>query len=138
MSDRPAPVITDITAPFWRGGAAGELRILRCQACRRWLHPPLPMCPSCHSRAVQAEPVSGRGTVWSYTVNRYRWAPGIEPPYVLAEVELDEQPRLRLLTAIVDVDPDAEPSQVSIGMPVEVCFEASGDAWIPLFRRVPR
>ena len=55
-----------------------------------------------------------------------------------ADVDTDEQPRLRLLTAIVDVDPDAQPSQVSIGMPVEVCFEASGDAWIPLFRPVLR
>jgi len=133
MSDRPSPAITELTAPFWRGGAAGELRIQRCGACRRWVHPPQPMCPSCHGREMRAEAVSGRGAVWSYTVNRYRWAPGIEPPYVLAEVELDEQPGLRLLTAIVDVDPDGDPPQVSIGLPVRVCFERAGDAWIPLF-----
>ena len=135
MSDRPPPVVTELTAPFWRGGAAGELRIQRCDHCGFWLHPPQPMCPRCHSGDVQAHPVSGRGTIWSYTVNRYRWAPGIEPPYVLAEVELDEQPGLRLLTAIVDVDADAEPAEVTIGMPVEVRFEPSGDAWVPLFAR---
>jgi uncharacterized OB-fold protein len=138
MSDRPAPVITDLTAPFWRGGESGELRIQRCQDCRRWLHPPQPMCPSCHGRELRAEAVSGRGTVWSYTVNRYQWAPGIEPPYVLAEVELEEQAGLRLLTAIVDVDPEAEPPQVSIGMAVEVRFERGDDAWIPLFAPVRR
>jgi uncharacterized OB-fold protein len=138
MSDRPAPVITEITAPFWRGGESGELRIQRCAGCRRWLHPPSPMCPTCHSRDVPAEAVSGRGTVWSYTVNRYQWAPGIEPPYVLAEVQLDEQPGLRLLTAIVDVDPDAEPPEVAIGMPVDVRFEPSGDVWIPVFAPVAR
>lgn len=138
MSDRPAPVLTDLNAPFWRGGASGELRIQRCEGCRRWLHPPQPMCPNCYGRELRAEPVSGRGTVWSSTVNRYPWAPGIEPPYVLAEVELDEQPGLRLLTAIVEVDPDAEPAQVVIGMPVEVRFEAAGDAWIPLFAPVAR
>lgn len=76
--------------------------------------------------------------MWSYTINRYQWAPGIEPPYVLAEVELDEQPGLRLLTAIVDVDPDAEPPHVTIGMPVEVRFGQSGDAWLPLFAPAAR
>jgi uncharacterized OB-fold protein len=138
MSDRPSPVMTELTAPYWRGGRSGQLWVQRCDECRRWLHPPQPMCPSCHSRAVHAQPVSGRGTVWSYTINRYPWAPGIEPPYVVAEVELDEQPGLRVLSAIVDVDPDAEPSEVTIGMPVEVRFEQSGDAWIPLFAPVAR
>lgn len=133
MSDRPSPVITELTAPFWRGGAAGELRIQRCAACGRWQHPPQPMCPSCHGRELCAEPVSGRGTVWSYTVNRYASAPGIEPPYVLAEVDLDEQPDLRLLAAIVDIDPDADPPQVTIGLPVHVRFERAGDAWVPVF-----
>jgi uncharacterized OB-fold protein len=138
MSDRPAPVITDLTAPFWRSGQSGELRIQRCADCRRWMHPPQPMCPTCHSREVHAEPVSGRGTVRTYTINRYRWAPGIEPPYVLAEVELGEQDGLCLLTAIVGIDPDAEPSAVTIGMPVEVRFDRSGDAWIPVFAPVAR
>jgi uncharacterized OB-fold protein len=133
MSDRPAPAITDLTAPFWSAGRSGRLRIQRCARCRRWMHPPQPICPSCHSRDVHAEPVSGRGTVWSYTINRYRWTPGIQPPYVLAEVELEEQPGLRLLTAIVDVDADAEPAPVSIGMPVDVRFEPVGGAWIPVF-----
>ena len=130
--------MTELTAPFWRGGEVGELRVQRCDACRRWLHPPQPMCPSCHGRELHAEPVSGRGTVWSFTINRYQWAPGIEPPYVLAEVELDEQPGLRLLTAIVDVDPVADPSEVAIGMCVEARFEQSGDAWVPVFTPVPR
>lgn len=138
MSDRPSPMITDATAPFWRGGADGRLHIQRCDACRRWLHPPQPMCPHCHGRDLHAEPTSGRGTIWSFTVNRYRWATGIEPPYVLAEVELDEQPGLRLLTSIVDIDPDADPEQVSIGMPVEVRFEQSGADWIPVFAPVAR
>jgi uncharacterized OB-fold protein len=133
MSDRPSPAITELTAPFWRGGASGELRIQRCATCGRFQHPPQPMCPHCHGRALGAEAVSGRGTVWSYTVNRYPWAPGIEPPYVLAEVELAEQPGLRLLTAITDVDPDGDPPQVSIGMPVRVHFEQAGEAWIPVF-----
>src|SRR5260370_42298478 len=87
---------------FGGGGGAGELRIAHCQGGGWGLHPPLPMCPHCHGRDVEPEAVSGRGTVWSFTVNRYQWTPSLEPPYVLAEVELDEQPGLRLLTSIVD------------------------------------
>lgn len=76
---------------------------------------------------IRPEPVSGRGTVWSATINRYQWAPELEPPYVLAQVELEEQPGLRLMTAIVDCE------DAPIGMPVSVRFEQSGAAWIPVF-----
>ena len=76
---------------------------------------------------VRPEAVSGRGTVWSFTVNRYQWTTELEPPYVIAQVELDEQPELLVLTAIVD---DAD---VRIGMPVTVRFEQSGEVWVPVF-----
>ena len=125
--ERPAPVITERTAAFWRGGGAGELRIQRCQACGWWLHPPRPLCVRCKGRDLEPEATSGRGTVWSFTVNRHKWAPGLEPPYVLAEVELEEQSGLRLLTSIIDCD------DVRIGMPVHVRFEQAGDAWVPVF-----
>jgi uncharacterized OB-fold protein len=85
------------------------------------------VCRWCRSRDIVPEATSGRGTVWSFTVNRYPWSAAIRPPYVLAEVELEEQPGLRLLTSIVDC-PD-----VRIGMPVTVRFERAGDAWIPVF-----
>jgi hypothetical protein len=93
------------------------------------LHPPLPVCPKCQGRDVRFEPVSGRGAVYSWTINRYPWSPGMPPPYVVAEVELVEQAGLRILTNIVDGDPNA----VSIGMPVHVTFEQAGEAWIPVF-----
>jgi uncharacterized OB-fold protein len=127
IPQRPAPTITERTAAFWRGGAVGELRIQRCQSCGWWLHPPRPLCPRCLSRDLESEVTSGRGTVWSFTVNRYKWAPSLEPPYVLAEVELVEQAGLRLLTAIVECD------DVTIGLPVNVRFEQAGDAWVPVF-----
>ena len=82
--------------------------------------------------------MAGTGTVYSFTVNRYQWTPALRPPYVIAEVELDEQPGLRLLTSVVDCD------EVTIGMPVRVRFEPASEApdakapdtsgtWIPVF-----
>jgi uncharacterized OB-fold protein len=46
---------------------------------------------------------------------RHPAVPGHEIPYVVAFVELAEQPGLRM-TAVVDADPDT----VAIGMPVRV------------------
>jgi len=98
---RSAPPLTDRTAPYWLSGADGVLRIARCRSCGWYLHPPLPACPRCHGPDVRFEPVSGRGVVFSWTINRYRWSSGMTPPYVLAEVDLVEQEGLRILTGLV-------------------------------------
>ena len=39
---RMLPPITDENRAFWTGGAKGELLILRCGECGRWVHPPRP------------------------------------------------------------------------------------------------
>ena len=127
--ERVAPPLTDRTAEYWRSGADGVLRIARCQSCGWYLHPPQPACPKCHGSTIRFEPVSGRGSVYAWTINRYQWNPGMPPPYVLAEVELAEQAGLRILTNIVDCDIDA----VRTGMPVTVRFERAEEAWIPVF-----
>jgi uncharacterized OB-fold protein len=127
---RPLPAITPLEEPFWRGGADGRLHLQRCGDCRTWIHPPLPRCPACLSEAVGPEASSGRGTVYSFTVNHQAWSPGLPDRYVVAVVELDDQPGLRVLSNVVDIDPD----DVHIGLAVEVTFEAQGDVHFPLFR----
>lgn len=128
----PIPQITDENGAFWTGGRDGELLINRCTACGYWIHPPTPRCPQCLSDAVAPQAASGRGTVYSYTINRQAWVPGLEVPFVIAMVELDEQRGLRLMTNIVDCPADA----VEIGMPVEVAFVERGEAFIPVFHKV--
>ncbi|MDO8361521.1 MAG: OB-fold domain-containing protein [Actinomycetota bacterium] len=130
MTFQPLPTITDDTAPFWDGGAVGELRINRCRKCRTWFHPPAPVCPDCLSMDVGPEVASGKATVAAFTINVQPWAPDMEVPYVLAIVELDEQRDVRLMTRMVDCAPD----QIAVGMPVEVTFQAVDDIWLPLFR----
>jgi uncharacterized protein len=76
--------------------------------------------------------VTGRATIASFTVNHQKWEPEIEVPYVLALVELDEQPDVRLATNIVNCSVDA----VRIGMRVRVIFEQHEDVWVPLFEPV--
>jgi uncharacterized OB-fold protein len=130
---RLLPEVTDRSRHFWTGGEHGELRILRCQDCGYYLHPPVPICPKDQSRNVAPEAVSGRATLVSYTINHQRWVPQLETPFTIGLVSLPEQPELRLTTNIVN----CEPASVFTGMAVQVLFEhrrdEEGDLWIPLF-----
>jgi acetyl-CoA acetyltransferase len=55
--------------------------------------------------------------------------PGFDPPYVIANVALAEDPTVRLTTNIIG----CEPREVHIGQQVAVLFEQHGDVWLPLF-----
>jgi len=113
---RVRPKITERNAPFWQGGADGRLRVFRCQSCGTYLHPPTAACWSCRSMDVVPEVLSGRGLVYAFTINHSRWLPDMEPPYIVAEVELVEQEGLRLMTNIVDCPLD----EVRTGMAIPV------------------
>lgn len=128
---RVRPALDEINEFFWTSGADGVLRFLRCRACGYRLHPPSPRCPACGGSDLSPEPVSGRGGVYSFTVNHQSWD-GTTEPYVIAIVELAEQADLRLTTNLVDVAPRA----VTIGMDVEVTFEAQDGIFWPLFKPV--
>lgn len=128
----PVPVVTALDEHFWRGGADGRLLILRCDECGYWLHPPGPVCRRCFSARVTPAGVSGRGRVRTLTVNHQPWFPELATPYVIAIVELEEQPGLQFLTRLVGCAVEDARS----GLEVEVCFEAHGDVWLPLFRPV--
>jgi uncharacterized protein len=129
------PKLTDANRAFWTGGADGRLHVLWCARCELWVQPPTSECPHCDGGLV-ARPVSGRGTVLTYTVNHQPFMPTVPVPYVIAIVELEEQDDLRIATNIVDCEPDA----VRVGLPVDVRFEAQrsdGEAvFFPVF--VPR
>ena len=133
LADGPSlrllPRLDDTNRFFWTGGADGVLRFARCGDCRRFTHPPVPRCPACLSRDMAPEPVSGRGTLHSFTVNHQQWIPG-SAPYVVALVTIAEQADLRLTTNLVDCPVDA----IVIGMTVEVTFAEHGDVFVPLFR----
>ena len=128
---RPAPLITDENEAFWTGGRDGRLMVTRCTDCGYRTHPPTPRCPDCFGEHVGPSEVGGRGRVYSFTVNRREWVPGLEVPYVIAVVELEEQPGLRLLTNVVGCPVD----EVAIDMRVEVEFLQQGEAFLPVFHR---
>jgi uncharacterized OB-fold protein len=127
---RVLPALNADNEFFWTSGKDGVLRFLRCADCDCLVHPPVPFCARCGGRTEPAS-VSGRATVYSYTVNHQAWD-GTTEPYVIGLVAIDEQPDVRLTTNIVDCDPD----DVRIGMPVEVVFADQDPIYLPLFRPV--
>jgi len=125
---RILPPLTDVNRPFWTGGARGELLILYCTECECWVHPPVAACPHCDG-SLEPRPVRGTGTLFTFTVNEHQYHPDVPPPYVIAIVELDEQPDLRLPTNIVHAPLDS----LRCGMRVRVLFEDRGEIFVPLF-----
>ena len=127
---RPLPPVTDDTEFFWTSGADGTLRLMECTNCNALIHPPAPVCRYCRSRKLGVRAVSGRATLSSFTVNHRFSLPGLPAPYVVAQVAIVEDPRVRLTTNIVECDPD----ELRIGQVVEVVFEHIDNVWLPLFR----
>jgi uncharacterized protein len=129
---RIPPMLTDLNRHFWTGGSEGALRFLRCVDCGYYLHPPGPVCRRCLSSDLEVATVSGRGHVLTYTINRQPWRPGVPVPYVIAIVELVEQPGLRLTTNLVR----CEDEDIEISMPVQVEFDRAGEIYVPVFAPV--
>ncbi len=128
IAPRILPPLDDANREFWTGGSDGVLRIPWCEPCARFVFPPALTCPVCDA-ATEYRPLSGRGTIYTYTVNRQPYHPDVEPPYVIAIVELDEQAELKFTTNIVNGADD----DLVIGLPVRVVFERHGDVYVPLF-----
>jgi uncharacterized OB-fold protein len=129
---RPKPALTHDNPFFWEGVAQRELRIQRCEACRRLQHPPGPMCAACGSLELGSVKACGRGTLYSFVVAHHPPVPPFEYPNLIALVELEEG--TRLVSNLVGVAREA----VRIGMALEVEFaEVEPGRLLPRFRPAP-
>ncbi len=113
------PILYPLEAPYWEATKRHELRLQRCPKCDKVWFPIGPVCPSCLSEDLDWALMSGRGKVSSFVVYHKAWAPWLESrvPYTVAQVELEEGPRLTANLLGV------EPSKVKIGMQVKVVYE---------------
>ncbi|MEX5635677.1 Zn-ribbon domain-containing OB-fold protein [Parafrankia sp. FMc2] len=126
---RPLPVPDETSGPYWSAAADHILALARCARCGSFALPPDQVCPHCRSTDPDYafEPVSGRGTVRSWTVVRQSGLPGFaaDLPFVLVDVELAEQTELRMIGRLLD-GPGAlagtDPA-LRLGARVQVAFE---------------
>jgi uncharacterized protein len=92
---KPLPSPDVISAEYWAALASGRLLVQNCQECGRRQFYPRALCTQCGAVPVWEE-VSGRGTVYTFTIIRQNGVPPFrdETPYVVAMIELEEGPRL--------------------------------------------
>jgi uncharacterized OB-fold protein len=99
---KPLPIITPDTAPFWEGCRTGQLLLQRCISCFAWRYPPAPVCPRCAAAESVWTPTARKGCIHSFVIYHRAFHPAYvaEVPYAVALVELDEG--VRLLLRVVD------------------------------------
>jgi uncharacterized protein len=96
----------------------------RCPSCATYVFPPRERgCPNpaCDSDVLELVPLSRRGTLWSYTENRYPPPPpyrAADPfePYALAAVELEAEG----LVVLGQVPKGVRGADLRVGMPMEL------------------
>src|SRR5437762_8490838 len=130
---RPIPVPNEWTKPFWDAAKRGVLELQRCQACRRFQHPPYPTCVNCMAIDLAFEPVSGKGAIYTYTIMYHagdkRFAAAV--PYASIIVELDDAPGALLAANLLE----APYTEAKVGRRVEGVFEPlNDDITLPQFR----
>jgi len=116
---RPLPETSGLAAPFWSGLRERRLLIQRCSACGGYRFPPEPACFNCGSQKAEWAPVSGRATLYSWTVAHPPLLPYFQEraPWPVACVQLEEGPRLIANLVGVPVE------QYRIGMALQADFQ---------------
>jgi uncharacterized OB-fold protein len=133
MTGRPIPIPDETSAGFWEAAAKHVLALARCSNCGQMTLPPDITCPHClcTDPKFTFEPVDGRGRIRTWTVISRSFLQGFDLPFVLVDVELNDQPQVRIVGRLLD-GPDAP---LRLGAPVVVAFEdLAPDIAVPAFR----
>ena len=128
---RPLPTITEDNARFWQAAKAHRMELQKCDRCARFWYYPGPVCHYCASREFTWTPVSGNGTIYSYSVlERAKGNPfENDVPIAIILVRLEEGPVM--MSNLIDYAPE----QLAIDARVTVDYEDVDDqVTLPVFR----
>ena len=134
MSEYPflLPEADAESAPYWEAARRHELAVQRCSDCKALRHPPRVACPYCLGERREWTRVSGRGTLYTFVRIAHAVLPQWrgKPPYNVAQIALDEDPRVRIVGDVVDAM-----DSLRCGLPVEAVFDdVTADVSIPRWR----
>ncbi|MGH7848318.1 MAG: Zn-ribbon domain-containing OB-fold protein [Candidatus Binatia bacterium] len=117
--NKPLPVFSVESKPFWEGCKNHQLLLPHCQRCGNYWFPAGATCPKCLSTQWEWSKSSGKGKIYSFGVYHRLYHKGFEAdlPYALVVVQLDEGPRV--MSNVVGCAPD----KLTCDMPVEVVFD---------------
>jgi len=128
--NKPLPIITTNTKPFWDGAKRRELMLYKCLNCGAYYNPPT-HCVSCDKPKMEWVRISGKGKVYTFVVYQMAYHPQWKDsiPYNVAWIELDEGPLM--MSNIVG----CRNEDIYIEMPVEVVFdEVTSEVTLPKFK----
>lgn len=121
------------TEPYWLATREHRLTVPRCVNCGTFRFPPGPFCHECQHQEVEHVEVSGKGTVYTFTIARHAVVPSLADsvPYAVAVIEVDDAPGIRMIASIVESDIET----LEIGSRVEVVWDdIDAEVSIPRFR----
>src|SRR3979411_783571 len=120
--ERPMPVKTPTTAPFWDALAQHRIVIQYSPSLEAYVFYPRVRAPRTLADDLEWREISGMGTLYSFTVARRPVSPHFADavPQLLAIVEWDEGPRFS--TEMVLPADRADPAELSVGMRVRPVF----------------
>lgn len=123
-----------VTAEIWSSWAAGRLELQGCAACGQTQHPPGPVCHHCYATRLELVPISGVGSILSWSMVHRAPAPEFadQVPYALVLVDTTEGALVQARLASEAVAPS-----LAIGRPVTLVLqEGSGGRQMPVVHLV--
>ncbi len=131
LKNSPLPTRTLDSWPSWDSAHGRALKIQKCDACGEFRFYATPICHFCGSDTFTWTPVSGQGTVYTWTeLHRARGNPfENDVPIAIVLVELAEG--VVLMSNLIDYAPE----DLRIGLPVTLAYEDISDEFtLPVFR----
>ena len=120
---KPTPLEDPDQQPYWDAANRAELALQKCESCGEFVHPPGPGCPWCGGADLAWVSIGTNviGTVYSFIIVHRAFLPSFveDVPYVVALVDVDGAPGVRITANVIGVDP----GDVSIGMPARMFWE---------------
>lgn len=129
-AQRPLPVPTRATQPFWDAARQHRLLIQSCGECGKPQFYPRPFCRHCLSEKMEWKQSKGTGHIYTFTINHRAANAHMadKVPHAVAMISLDEG--VRVMANVVDTPLE----QIRIGARVAVRFlDLDGELSLPQF-----
>lgn len=92
---------------------------IRCPSCKKVFVPARMYCPTCADKMEEWVPLSGKGTLTTYTTVHYKeYYHPADPPIIYGIIQLDGAD-----TGLAHFLGEADPSKIKIGMRLEPVFK---------------
>ena len=89
--ERPLPVPTRESQPYWDGMREGRFMLQHCSGCGKVRHYPRPVCSHCFSMESEFREAATGGTIHTWTVchHPFNFFFKAQAPYIVALVDMD-------------------------------------------------